>query len=127
MNRWTTLLGIALCASGCSFQARDAETYRQVTRELVETRSADVKACYDADLKANPQATGTVIVRFTVKKETGQVMNATMDEVASSAPASLGQCIVTALNGLVLDPPDARDGDATFQWEFKIGAAPNPA
>lgn len=123
MNRSLLVLLIASVAAGCSFHARDENEYRKVTRELLETRSADVKTCYDAELKANPNASGTVIVTFTVQKETGQVTGAAMDEVASSAPASLGQCIVNALNGLVLDPPDARDGNATFQWEFKLAAA----
>lgn len=123
MNRSLQMFVLALCATGCSFHARDENEYRKVTRELLETRSADVKNCYDAELKNNPNASGTVILRFTVQKETGQVVGAAMDEVASSAPASLGQCIVNALNGLVLDPPDARDGNATFQWEFKIGAS----
>lgn len=122
MNRSLQVLVFTLCAAGCSFHARDENEYRKVTRELIETRSANVKSCYDAELKANPNASGTVILRFTVQKETGQVVGATMDEVASSAPATLGQCIVNALNGLVLDPPDARDGNATFQWEFRIGA-----
>lgn len=123
MNRTPLFVAVALCASGCSFHARDENAYRKATRELLETRSADVKNCYDAELKANPNASGTVIVRFTVQSETGQVVGAAMDEVASSAPASLGACICNALNGLVLDPPDARDGNATFQWEFKVGAS----
>jgi hypothetical protein len=121
MNRSTPILLFVLCATGCSFHARDENEYRKVTRALIETRSTDVKTCYDTELKTNPNASGTVIVRFTVQQETGQVIGAAMDEVASSAPASLGQCIVNALGGLVLDPPDARDGNATFQWEFKLG------
>ena len=123
MIRLIALIGIALAAAGCSFHARDAEEYRKVTRELVETRNADVKACYDNELKNNPTASGTVIVNFKVQSETGKVMGAAMDEVASSAPASLGECIAKALDGLVLDPPDARDGLATFQWAFEIAPA----
>lgn len=122
MIRFISLTGIALCAAGCSFHARDAEEYRKVTRELVETRNADVKACYDAALKESPKVQGTVIVNFKVEHETGKIVGATMDEVASSAPANLGECIVKSLDGLVLDPPDARDGQATFQWSFEIGA-----
>lgn len=118
---------IALSTAGCSYHARDAESYRKVTRDLVETRSGDVKSCYDKELAASLDTSGTVVVRFTVQSETGQIVNARMDEVASSAPASLGACIVSALEGLVLDPPDARDGDATFRWEFVVGPAPAAA
>jgi hypothetical protein len=112
------VLGLVACSVGCSYHARDADSYRKATRELLETRSGDIKGCYDGQLKDAPDTAGTVVVRFTVQAETGAIINASFDEVASSAPAALGQCVVAALEGLVLDPPDARDGDATFQWEF---------
>ncbi|MDD9934195.1 MAG: AgmX/PglI C-terminal domain-containing protein [Myxococcales bacterium] len=116
------ILSLAVLGSigGCSFHARDADSYRKVTRELVETRSADIKACYDAQLKDDRSAQGKVVVRFTVQAETGTVTDARVDEDASSAPASLGQCVVKALDGLTLDPPDARKGDATFTWAFEV-------
>ena len=118
------LLALTLCigalGTGCSFHARDAADYQKVTRELVESKGADIKGCYDSALKQDPKVAGTVVVKFTVQKETGKIANAKVDETASSAPANLGQCIVNALEGLALDPPDARDGDATFQWEFQV-------
>jgi len=117
-------LAIALCTgafcTGCSFHARDAADYQKVTRELVESKGADIKSCYDSALKLDPKVAGTVVVKFTVQHETGKIANAKVDETASSAPANLGQCIVNALEGLALEPPDARDGDATFQWEFQV-------
>jgi hypothetical protein len=124
MIRFIPLIAIAIGVVGCSFHARSPEDYRKVTRELLETRNADIQACYDAALKDNPKASGTVIVNFKVEAETGKVTAGAMDEVASSAPATLGECIVKALDGLVLDPPDARTGQATFQWSFEIGPAP---
>jgi hypothetical protein len=114
-----TLLACAL-AAGCSFHARDAESYRKATRELLETRNPDIKSCYDVELQRDPKAQGTVVVNFTVQKETGQIVEPKVDEVASSAPPSLGQCIVRSLDGLALQPPDERDGDATFRWEFQL-------
>lgn len=117
---FTTALFAFAMGTGCSFHARDAESYRKVTRELVETKNADIKGCYDAALKDDPKVAGKVIVKFTVQKETGKITNAKMDETVSTAPASLGQCVVKALDGLALEPPDARDGDATYQWEFQV-------
>lgn len=113
------LFAFAMC-TGCSFHARDAADYQKVTRELVESKGADIKSCYDSALKVDPKVAGTVVVKFTVQHETGKIANAKVDETSSSAPANLGQCIVNALEGLVLEPPDARDGDATFQWEFQV-------
>jgi hypothetical protein len=111
---------VCLLATGCSFHARDADSYRKATRELLETRNPDIKACYDTELNKDPKAQGVVVVKFTVNKDTGTIGDAKVDEVASSAPATLGQCVVQAIDGLALTPPDARDGDATFRWEFGL-------
>jgi hypothetical protein len=107
--------------TACSFYARDAEDYRKVTRELVETRSGSIKECYDVALQTNEKVTGGVIINFTVEKKTGKIMNPVVDP-KSTAPAELSECVVTAINGLTLDPPDAREGQATFTWYFE--AAP---
>jgi hypothetical protein len=105
---------------GCTFMARGPEDYKRDTRAVIESRNADIKACYDTALAQNQKLKGNVIVHFTVEKETGTIREASVLP-ESTAPASLGTCIVNALDGLALDPPDERDGDATFVWEFKNG------
>ncbi len=116
----TALFGLfALLATGCSFHARDADSYRKATRALLETRSGDIKGCYDAELQKDPKVGGKVVVQFTVKKETGAISDAKVVEKKSDAPASLSECVVKAIDGLALDPPDKRDGDAQFEWEFQ--------
>lgn len=110
-----TLLAII---PACSFIARDAEDYRKVTRELVETRGGDIKECYDVLLATNESVTGKVVVNFSVEKKTGKIMNPQIDP-ATTAPAELGECIIQAIDGLQLDPADAREGQATFAWDFK--------
>ena len=114
------LSGLVLSAAGCSFHARDADSYRKATRAVLETRNADIKGCYDAELKKDPKVGGKVVVKFTVKKETGEIADVKVVENKSDAPASLSQCVVNALNGLALDPPDEREGNAQFQWEFQV-------
>jgi len=116
----TVLLCAATLGAGCSFHARDAESYRRETRALLETRNPDIKACYDAALKGGDKPAGLVVVKFTVAKETGKLTGASVVAEQSTAPAGLGECVVKAIDGLTLDPPDARDGDATFQWAFEI-------
>jgi hypothetical protein len=113
-------------ALGCTFMARGPEDYRADTRAVVETRTADIQSCYDSALKADKKLAGSVIVHFTVEHETGAIKEASVLP-ESTAPESLGTCIVNALNGLTLDPPDERDGDATFVWEFRQAATPAPA
>jgi hypothetical protein len=111
---------LAWALAGCSFHARDADSYRKATRELLETRNPDIKGCYDTELKKDDKVSGLVVVKFNVQKGTGKLINVKVDEGASSAPETLRQCVVQAIDGLALDPPDEREGDATFQWEFQI-------
>jgi hypothetical protein len=113
------LSSVALGCSG-SFYARGPEDYKQATRALLETRQADFQACYDNVIKTDPNAAGTVSVHFLVEEKTGKITNPkALPE--SSAPAPLQECVVKGLDGLALDPPDQRKGDATMVFEFARG------
>lgn len=114
------LLLAAAGASACEFHARSPEEYQQATRGVLDSRSGQIKACYDNVLKTDKTAAGMVVVHFTVTEETGAITGAEVTK-ESTAPEALGQCIVQALDGLAIDPPDERQGDATFVWEFKAG------
>lgn len=130
MHTRTILTCLLVAASavvpGCTCIARDAETYRADTRTLLETKNRALKDCYDSALAADPQLDGTVVVKFKVEKKTGKILDATVDKDATKAPESLSSCIVSAVDGLVLDPVDQRDGLATFTWTFKANP-PKPA
>lgn len=111
------VVGLLGLASGCEFHARSPEDYRSVTRALIETRTSQIQSCYDATLKTDKEAKGSVVVHFFVQPDTGALSDVEALP-SSSAPEALQQCVVTALGGLVLQPPDARQGDATFSFEF---------
>jgi hypothetical protein len=120
MTTTTLAVGLPLLLSaGCTFYARDADSYRQVTRELVDTRTGELEDCYDVALQTNETVGGTVVVNFTVEKKTGKIMNPVLDPT-SNAPAELSKCVLDAVDGLQLDPPDAREGQATFTWRFEV-------
>jgi len=126
----TALFSLALVAASsvlpsCSCVARDAERYRADTRSLVETKNAAIKKCYDVALVTNPELSGDVIVNFKLEKKTGKIIETSVDK-RSTAPESLGQCIVEAVDGLTLDPVDRREGQATMTWTFKANP-PKPA
>lgn len=104
---------IAACAT-----ARTPEAYRDATYAVLESRNSAVKSCYDDALKGEDKVSGKVVVQFTVDNKTGAITDPKVDEAASTAPASLGQCVVKALDGLTIDPPDANVGNATFTWDF---------
>ena len=109
---------IAALASGCTFIARDTEAYKQETRKVLETKNSAIVGCYDSALAANPSQSGNVVVTFVVEKKTGSITNVSADPNQSTAPEALQTCVVSALEGLVLDPADQREGQATFTWTF---------
>jgi len=118
-----SLLATAFIA-GCSFHARSPDEYRDATQALLETKSADIKTCYDGALKGKSDLAGTVTVHFTVEAETGKIGNVQADVAKTQAPDVLQQCVVKSIDGLVLNPPDANPGDGTFEYQFVVGPQP---
>jgi hypothetical protein len=119
-----TFVCLALCAIGCSAIARSPEQYRDDTQALLETRNAQIKQCYDEALKTDAKLSGQVTVKFTVKAETGKIANPEVDAARTTAPPALGQCVVQSIDGLALQQPDERDGQATFTFDFTTGGPP---
>jgi len=94
--------------------------YRDDTAKLLEARSPEIKACYDKTLTAWKDVSGTVRVKFTVKKETGEIADAQVDPSGTNAPDELSGCVIQSITGLKLEPPDKSDGQATFTWNFSV-------
>ena len=113
------VVALAAGSFGCAMK-RPAEQYRDDTAALLASRSASVKQCYDEALKGDPKLEGSVTLKFTVAKETGQIVNAQVDAGSTKAPEKLSSCVMKSVEGLVLAPPDGNDGDATFTWELKV-------
>ncbi|HTQ05421.1 MAG TPA: AgmX/PglI C-terminal domain-containing protein [Polyangiaceae bacterium] len=120
---------VALLASvtGCQFYARSPEEYRDATQKVLDTKAGDIKACYDAGLKNNQSLQGRVAVQFTVEAETGTIKDVKLDPAGTTAPADVSSCVTNSLTGLKLDPPDKRDGIATWTYDFSATPAPAPA
>ena len=108
------------CAAlgGCA--VRSPDMYRDDTRRLLDTRRTILAACYDAELQAHPTANGKVIVRFMVERVSGKVVHPQIDDLLSTPNRTLRGCVLDAWQGLLLAPPDERNGDATFTWEFQL-------
>jgi hypothetical protein len=114
------LVALAAMAAGCSFAARSPEDYAKDTQKVLDTKSGDIKTCYDQALVADAKATGKVTVKFTVKEESGELTSIVVDPAQTTAPATVQTCVTNALAGLKLAPPDANDGIATFAWDFQV-------
>lgn len=111
--------------TACAGTKRSPQAYRADTQQVLETRNAQVKRCYDQQLarEAGAGASGTITVRLVVEKKTGAFTKATIDPGASNAPEPLVLCVLEALAGLRLDPPDANEGHATFRYELQPATA----
>ncbi|MFO0736703.1 MAG: AgmX/PglI C-terminal domain-containing protein [Labilithrix sp.] len=120
----TSFVALAAFASGCGFAARSPEMYRDDTQKLLDTKSADIKACYDGILKGQPGVGGKVTVKFELEEDTGTIKNVVVDQPNTTAPAPVGDCVKNAITGLKINPPDARLGQAAFVYEFSQPPAP---
>ncbi len=119
-------IALALIAlAACGGTARGLEAYRTDTQSLLATRNSQLQSCYDTALKADAKLAGTVAIQFTVEKKTGVITKAAIDKTKTSAPDSLGGCVLEAVKGLKLDPPDRNEGQATFLYEFQPASAPS--
>jgi hypothetical protein len=116
-KRLLCALGLLAAPAACGGKARGTDAYRADTQKLLDTREATLKGCYDEALKSDAKLTGTVKVTFVVQKKTGAFVNPQLDP-ATSAPEPLGRCVLQALDGLKLEPPDRKEGRASFEYSF---------
>ncbi len=114
--------GLVASLAACG-SLRTVDAYRADTTRLLATRSAQLQRCYDDALTADGKAAGTVTVQFVVASDSGAISKPTVEPAHSTAPPALGQCVVKAIDGLVLAPADAQEGHATFVYEFKPAPA----
>lgn len=113
-------LAMLVSTAGCRFIKRDEARYRDDTTKLLETNNVKLKDCYDGVLRTEKDASGSVVVKFKLKDESGEIFDVSVDDTKSSAPPPVRECVVQSITGLKLDPPDAVEGHATYTYEFEI-------
>jgi hypothetical protein len=113
-----------MAALGCNGAIRVGDAYRDDTAKLLAAQANPrIHDCFDGMVKTTPGPKvleGTTTVHFIVAKDTGLITNVNVIPESTTAQPPVAQCVVSALNGLKLDPPDGVDGDATFAWEFVV-------
>jgi hypothetical protein len=114
--------GLVASLTACG-SLRTVDAYRADTTKLLATRSAQLQRCYEAALTADGKAAGTVTVQFVIESDSGAISKPTVEPARSTAPPALGQCVVKAIDGLVLAPSDSQEARATFVYEFKPAPA----
>ena len=120
------LVSLATLA-GCSFAARSPEMYRDDVKAVLETKNAEIRACYDGLLKGTPGVAGKVTVTFDVQEDTGNITNVKADKAQTTAPPAVVDCVIKSLGGLAIKPADARLGQGTWVYEFAPPGPPAPA
>jgi hypothetical protein len=108
-----TLVVVSACAT-----ARSPTQYREDTHSLLYKSSTRLETCYAKALAVNPNANGTIMIHFIVEPRTGNIVKPTVDTERSTAPQELAFCVLEAVDGLTLTPPDSREGRATFVYAF---------
>jgi hypothetical protein len=115
---------LSLAAVGCGGAIRVGDAYRDDTAKLLTAQANPrIHDCFDGMVKTTPgpkSLAGTTTVHFIVAKDTGLITNAAVVPESTTAQPPVAQCVVAALQGLKLDPPDGVDGDATYTWEFVV-------
>jgi hypothetical protein len=113
-----------LAALGCNGAIRVGDAYRDDTAKLLAAQANPrIHDCFDGMVKTTPgpkSLQGTTTVHFIIAKDTGLITSVNVIPESTTAQPPVAQCVVAALNGLKLDPPDGVDGDATFVWEFVV-------
>jgi hypothetical protein len=117
---------LGLGSVACSYHARGPEQYRDDTQALLDSKTPEIKACYDELLKARADVGGSVRVKFKVQEETGKIFETEIDPTGTTAPPELAACVVRTIDGLQLTPPDERTGIATYTWEFRAESGGEP-
>ncbi|MCC6527018.1 MAG: hypothetical protein IT373_30505 [Polyangiaceae bacterium] len=112
---FATAAGVVACGN-----ARTPDKYRDDTAALLATKNDSIKGCYDAALKVDKAQKGEVTLKFVVQEDTGKIVKAAVVPDKTTAPEALSKCVLDAVGGLVLAPPDAKEGQATFLWEFTV-------
>ena len=120
----TTLLISASLAmlAGCSVAVRSPEMYRDDTKAALEKKSSDIQACYDGVLKSSPGVGGKVTVKFDVETEHGAITNVSVDKANTTAPDSVADCVTKNISGVTIAPPDKKQGEGTWVYEFSAPA-----
>jgi len=114
-----TYLALVTVAAACGGTKRSPEMYRNDTQRVLETRSGQIQSCYDQALAQDATMAGKLTVKFVVEKKTGTFVKASIDPTQSNASEPLVNCVMTALQGLRLEPADRNEGQASFVYEFK--------
>lgn len=113
-------MGLLLAAAslGACAHARTPDEYRVAVREVLDSRRADVNACYDRAVASNEDAKGRVVAKFQVEAKSGKIMSPEIVDEETTAPEPLKQCVLASLDGVTIAPPDPKTGDAQFVWDF---------
>jgi len=112
------LVVIMAAGGACAATKRSPAAYRADTRKALDTRTGKIAACYDQALAKDATLSGTVTIDFTVEKKTGKFTDAKPDQVSAGAPEPIVLCILDAMQGLAVDPPDGNEGRATFVFDL---------
>jgi hypothetical protein len=108
----------ALVLVSCA-HARTSAEYAADTGKALSAKGPEIKACYDRVLTTNPTAAGRVAVSFTVEADNGEIDQGHVDAAQTTAPQQVSECVLAAIPTVSISPPDRKQGQASWVWEFE--------
>jgi hypothetical protein len=126
MNKILLTLAVLapLASVACGGAVRVGDAYRDDTAKMLQAQAnPKIQGCFAGLVRSTPNPAGlagATTVQFTVAKETGLVTNPSIVAASTTTQDPVNQCVLAALNGAKLDPPDNVDGMATFAWQFAV-------
>jgi TonB family protein len=87
----------------------------RVVVRMIQTRSAAIRACYERELRSNPQLQGAIRISMTIQ-ESGSVTGVRVTENTMGNDA-VGACLVRVISGFRFNPGPT-DGSVTYVFPF---------
>jgi hypothetical protein len=111
-------VAVALVLAGCA-HARTSDEYAADTQKSLADKAPEIEACYNRVLATTPTAAGRVTVSFVVEADSGHFDQGRVDAAQTTAPQEVSECVLAAIPAVAISPPDRKQGQASWVWEFQ--------
>jgi hypothetical protein len=85
-------------------------------KKAIATRKAEIRACYHSLLEKDKNASGKVVIRFTIAEDGTVEETVILNE--TSLPRDTAQCIADVVAGITFAKPTGGKARITYPWEF---------
>ena len=92
---------------------------KSTVAQIVQRRLSAIKACYERELKSDPDVAGKVVIQFTIE-ESGRVSGAKVLNDSTGEPR-IGQCVANVISRFKFPQPVGGSVTASYPFVFSAG------